>query len=806
MPIQSTFNLKDFRVDQPSLSPLGVDHVLEALKMERPARRVGDNVGKNICGTFLSIKNGRQIWVESLQERLFCLSLEYDDSVIGYLEQPMKLGRFYPDFLVVFRDGRVSLVEVKHKSWLKKKVRMKGPWKHDPVKGYYQQDLWAMAQEIGLPIQLYYNDENAISLINQEILYSCRLGRHLGHRPTSEIPKAILPESIRRALMEGALSLTEALQLEKNTTLSELVRCIDEGLIAANTHVAPITSPENLMIGLTTADLEGVIPDDLANRSIHLGILSAQIQPFRASQEDGERFLRYKTGNMSQSQIYRLAKREKAGQNTAISAIELTRARNERKGNRTPKRNPEVLRLLRRFIERQVKKNEPLDSVDLYTRYSNTHNRKFKGQEEPVAPPTFRENLKKLVDAETRAYLYGGRRAKNSVTPSLPPGKRRPPVPLVFLESSIDNWKMDLSFAYGSASGKHAIRPVLSILIDHTSKAILAWTISARPGSRQNIMLLLRRCVEQWGLLPLSIWSDRAGEYFSQVMRDFCANYGVSHMVRPPEDSRFGSQVEKVFDSLRRNWARGKDGFHDGLDKSRKKSSTHWASNTASLSLEAFILSFEVEVERYNRRILGRSGQVPLDLMRDQLSKYDFLGIKVNDDYRFRVNTSIDVNTSSDRKLVVGRQGMHHLDAHYQADELRSLVGKRLLCRSDPDDCYTLYVKTDNGWIPARASGRELGLARTQHQIIANRLWINDCRGLARKIRLADLAESRRWQLEAIRISQEFLIDERARRDDARRTTDGIYPEIRDFDTGQIIQKTGFDAIGKNHAGEGKES
>lgn len=250
MPVQTTFNRKNFRIDQPSLSPLGVDHVLGALNRKLPARRVGDNVGKNICGTFLSIKNGRPIWVESLQERLFCLSLEYDDSVIGYLEQPMNLGRFYPDFLVFFRDGRVSLVEVKHKSWLEKKVGMNGPWKHDPVKGYYQQDLWAMAQEIGLPIQLYYNDENAISLINQEILYSCRLGRHLGHHPVSKAPTAILPESIRRALMGRPLSLTEALQLERSITVSDLVRCIDEGLIAANTDVAPITSPENLIIGL----------------------------------------------------------------------------------------------------------------------------------------------------------------------------------------------------------------------------------------------------------------------------------------------------------------------------------------------------------------------------------------------------------------------------------------------------------------------------------------------------------------------------------------------------------------------------
>lgn len=74
-----------------------------------------------VIGKFSSIKNGRSVWWESQLERDYIYLLEFDSDVISYQEQPLRLiytkddciHRYTPDFLVIRRDGRKQLVEVK---------------------------------------------------------------------------------------------------------------------------------------------------------------------------------------------------------------------------------------------------------------------------------------------------------------------------------------------------------------------------------------------------------------------------------------------------------------------------------------------------------------------------------------------------------------------------------------------------------------------------------------------------------------------------------------------------------------------
>jgi len=96
-----------------------------------PVRKI-PNSYRSVIGTFSSFKNNQNIMHESLLERDFFLTLEFDKTVKSYEEQPIRLqyeknGRIYrytPDVLVHYHDKykkQPCIYEVKYSSELKAK-------------------------------------------------------------------------------------------------------------------------------------------------------------------------------------------------------------------------------------------------------------------------------------------------------------------------------------------------------------------------------------------------------------------------------------------------------------------------------------------------------------------------------------------------------------------------------------------------------------------------------------------------------------------------------------------------------------
>lgn len=83
-----------------------------------PVRRVPRSYRGNLTGLHPNPSGGRSIAFESALERDFITLMLFDPDVVDVEEQPVRIpmpkGRFYtPDFLVTFRAGPRSLVEVK---------------------------------------------------------------------------------------------------------------------------------------------------------------------------------------------------------------------------------------------------------------------------------------------------------------------------------------------------------------------------------------------------------------------------------------------------------------------------------------------------------------------------------------------------------------------------------------------------------------------------------------------------------------------------------------------------------------------
>jgi hypothetical protein len=91
---------------------------------KKPARRIKPIKGRHFRWKVPLLKNSKMIHCESRLERHFVRLLDFDREVIDVESQPVcllydykgKERKYYPDFKVTTRDGRVRIVEVKVKS------------------------------------------------------------------------------------------------------------------------------------------------------------------------------------------------------------------------------------------------------------------------------------------------------------------------------------------------------------------------------------------------------------------------------------------------------------------------------------------------------------------------------------------------------------------------------------------------------------------------------------------------------------------------------------------------------------------
>lgn len=96
-------------------------HFMKVNEIILPVRKIRKNY-RSVTGTFPSKKNGRNMGFESILERNFFLSLEFDSSVQRYVEQPVKIilqlpdhkSPYHPDCFVSYNNGTNCIVEVKY--------------------------------------------------------------------------------------------------------------------------------------------------------------------------------------------------------------------------------------------------------------------------------------------------------------------------------------------------------------------------------------------------------------------------------------------------------------------------------------------------------------------------------------------------------------------------------------------------------------------------------------------------------------------------------------------------------------------
>lgn len=127
---------------------------------------------RSVTGYFPSKKNGRSMFFESMLEKKLFLTLEFDNDVVSYLEQPIKIEyknknrntSYHPDCLINYKNKESELIEVKYSTDLVIKKDELKP-KFDIARKY--------AQENGLLFKTFTEQNiDELVLLNMEFLYS----------------------------------------------------------------------------------------------------------------------------------------------------------------------------------------------------------------------------------------------------------------------------------------------------------------------------------------------------------------------------------------------------------------------------------------------------------------------------------------------------------------------------------------------------------------------------------------------------------------------------------------------------------
>jgi putative transposase len=341
--------------------------------------------------------------------------------------------------------------------------------------------------------------------------------------------------------------------------------------------------------------------------------------------------------------------------------------------------------------------------------------------ERPIERTSFYTYWSKAEFCTDDAYAKGGRRLANAEAESFDPSKKTILATRPFAVAHIDHWKTDLHILVGYFKGRKITkRPWLTAMVDAYSGSVLAIWLSFADPSKKACTMVIRDCVRRHGRLPEIIIVDGGSDFKSAHFLVMLATLRVIRCERPPEDPRFGKEVERVFKEFRDRLVRGLPGFGISIERARAVSAAFKAHRNATLTLiDAFEVIEAYIFAGYNQHPKPGDVSTRLDLLDQGLRRNPHSGKLVEWDLKFMVATSIEA-PSNNYKLWPGR-GVHVNDIWFTSPRLAAYRGykKDISVRIEPYADSIIYVCVDGKWLVCASTQVTLQSAMSERSLIA---------------------------------------------------------------------------------------
>ncbi|WP_245602818.1 TnsA endonuclease N-terminal domain-containing protein [Gloeothece verrucosa] len=218
----------------------------------------------------------------------------------------------------------------------------------------------------------------------------------------------------------------------------------------------------------------------------------------------------------------------------------------KKRGNRLPKANNQALSLLDSFIAQHFETSRQAPAASVYRAYQRACST---AQITALSRTTFYKRIKERGSPEHLRKRYGAKVAYQvspwywELNASTPRHGDRP-----LSVAHLDHTQLDIELR-SSTTGRLLGRPWLTLLTDAYSRRILAIYLTFDSPSYRSCMMVLRICVGRTGRFPESLVVDGGKEFHSVYFDSLLARYHCLKKTRPAHQPRFGSVIERLFDT-----------------------------------------------------------------------------------------------------------------------------------------------------------------------------------------------------------------------------------------------------------------
>jgi putative transposase len=689
-------------------------------------------------------------------EYFFLIDLDRRNDLVAVLDQPMTVaveivdsrGRatrttYTPDYIVI--DGKeVVAVEVKAENELRRLIEeRKEDWIHDGT-GYHYLPAECLFREYGIQhIVVSTSAYSPVHSDNLRLLSTTRDTLHL-HR-YRKIRKGVL--SLLRN--EGPMRIGDILDRIGDVDTTPILQLIDQRLAYVALDRVTLSAPHDIWIAhdanlvriaqeadQTLRDIfresDELPTEDVINPRYELDVA------IRLAIANGESSVNKRNKVVSQrtARRYRKDLRDALGDvralepgwprcgNHGIRISELHMAHIKvciRAGRRNPD-HPSIARCWKDYVRDFDATRIALELVD----------------RRPISKSTFYSYWETLPLADEDARAKGGRRLENQACDAFEPQGKLLLATRAFSIAHIDHWKVDLFLYVGTVNRKRiTARPWLTAMVDAYSGEVLAIWLSFAEPSKKACSMVIRDCVRRHGRLPELIITDGGPEFKSTHFLVMLATHHVVRGERPPEDPRFGKEVERIFGAFKERFARGLPGYGISIEQARAVSSGFRANNRASLTLLDAFSALETYVfNGYNQSPKPDQTSSRSALTERSLCMFPTSGRQVDWDLKFLIATSIEP-PGSNYILWTGR-GIHLNDKWYSSRKLLHYRGykKDLTVRCEPFADSIIYVCIQGRWFVCANSDASQQFYMSDRQLIASSSERTELAALRRELKL----------------------------------------------------------------------
>jgi putative transposase len=367
------------------------------------------------------------------------------------------------------------------------------------------------------------------------------------------------------------------------------------------------------------------------------------------------------------------------------------------------------------------------------------------GDETPVSQSTY-YTLWKSKSAALGAYERGGRRLQNALGDAFDPKKRTLIATRPFAAAHIDHCLLKIQVVVGQVNEKPICqRPWLTAMVDaYTGEFLGIWMGFSAP-SRKQCAMVIRDCVRRHGRVPAMIIVDGGAEFGSAHAHVMAAALKYDRCERPPEDPRFGVEVERAFGAFKERFLRGLPGFGVGTGNARQVSAALKPERRATLTPEALFECLERFIfNGYNRTPRREKLRSPVDLRLEAIRRLPCCGRVA--EWGLDVLTATSIEAPAARYTLWPGRGVHILDRWYCSERLLAYRGKKqdIEVRLEPYDRSVVYVNISGTWSACYSQEYARNRAADPETVLVQTTLTHDLRELAAEIRLetdARLAE-----------------------------------------------------------------